>query len=198
TTKLIADGTVQSVNWDSPVAEKMVFGRMVQVLKQQEPNLRKVLVFGLGGGAMQNLISKSFPGVEIISVEIDPVMIDTAKEFFNLDQIPNHRVINDDAFRVVVEPEKFDLTIQSFDAVVIDIYCGSKYPDLGKSGNFFASIKKILHPGGLAVFNRIYLQSHQYDVDLFVKDLSEFFTDVNTTTVAGKTNSDNILIYGRA
>jgi hypothetical protein len=55
----------------------------------------------------------------------------------------------------------------------------------------------MLRDGGLVIFNRLYLESHQDDVDHFVESLGEFFKDVDTLTIAGKTNSDNILIFGR-
>ena len=195
--KLVSDGTVQSMNWDSPSVQRMVFGQVVEVLKQHEPQAKKVFVLGLAGGAMQHLIAKALPGVHIVSVEIDSAMVDVAKQFFRLDEIPNHTVLVEDACRVIVEPEKHGLTASMFDAVIVDIYCGDKYPDLGNSGNFFASLKRMLRPGGLAIFNRIYLESHQFEVDKFMNDLEEFFKDISTVTVAGKTNSDNIIIFGR-
>ncbi len=198
TTKLVSDGTVQSVNWDSPSAERMVFGQVASVIKEHAPSAQRVFVLGLAGGAMQHLISKSLPGVEIVSVEIDKVMVEIAKNYFHLDDIPNHKVIVEDACRVIVEPEKHGLTTMYFDVAVVDIYCGDKFPDLGRSGNFFASLKSMVKPGGLVIFNRIYLEDHQYEVDLFIDDLGEFFHDVDTLTIAGKTNSDNILIFGRS
>lgn len=198
TRKLVCDGTVQSINWDSPNAQKMVFGQVVEVLKEHEPQLRSIMIMGLAGGAMQHLISKAFPGVKIVSVEIDNLMVEIAKQYFNLDDIPNHIVIVEDACRVIVEPEKHEINLGDYDAIVVDIYSGDKFPDLGNSGNFFASLKRLLRPGGLAIFNRIYLDSHQDDVDSFIEDLGAFFQDVDMLTIAGKTNSDNILIFGRA
>jgi spermidine synthase len=198
TRKLISDGTVQAISWDSPNAQKMVFGQVVEILKEHEPQLHSILILGLAGGAMPHLISKAFPGVKIVSVEIDSQMVEIAKQYFNLDDIPNHSVIVEDAFRVIVEPEEHGLNLGEFDAVVVDIYSGDKFPDLGHSGNFFASLKRLLRPGGLAVFNRIYLDAHQDDVDHFTEDLSGFFQDVDMRTIAGKTNSDNVLIFGRA
>lgn len=197
TTKLVAEGTVQSVNWDSPTAGKMVFGQVVELIKENEPNAKRVLILGLAGGAMQHLLTKAIPGIEIVSVEIDKVMVEVAKNYFHLDEIPNHKIIIDDACRVIVEPEEHGLTPQYFDVAVVDIYCGDKFPDLGRSGNFFASLKRMVCPGGLVIFNRIYLEDHQYEVDMFTEDLGEFFHDIDTRTIAGKTNSDNILIFGR-
>ncbi len=197
TLKLVANGVVQSVSWDSNTAKKIVFGRMVELLKEQMPELNSILILGLAGGTMQHLISRAFPGIRIVSVEIDKVMIDIAKGFFKIDEIPNHRIICEDACRVIVEPEKYDLKLHSFQTVIVDVFCGETYPDLGNSGNFFASLKKMLMPGGLAVFNRLYLSKHQDDVNEFIENVQQFFDNVDTLTIAGRTNSDNILIYGR-
>ena len=79
----------------------------------------------------------------------------------------------------------------------MDIYVGSKYPDLGKSGNFVAAVKNMAMPGGLVVFNRMYTEDHQDEVNVFVDFIEGFFKDVKTKVTAGYTNSDNILIYGR-
>jgi len=103
----------------------------------------------------------------------------------------------DDALRVVVEPENFGISYGSFEAVFVDIYIGEKYPDLGSSGNFISAVKKMLMPGGLVIFNRMYHSTHQDDVNIFIDYVSNFFKEVKCLVVAGHTNSDNILIYGR-
>lgn len=197
TRKLRVDKATQSLNWDAPSAEKLVWGKVVQVLKEEEPKLSSVLILGLGGGTMQHLISRGFPGVKIVSVDIDPVMAEIAKKYFNVESIPNHQIIIDDACRVIVEPETYGLHVASFGAIVVDIYCGEKYPELGKSGNFISALKKMTVPGGLILFNRMYHEPHQDDVNIFMETISDFLIDVKSLIVAGHTNSDNILIYGR-
>lgn len=197
TRKLLVDKVTQSLNWDSPSAEKKVWGRVVDVLKENEPELKNILVLGLGGATMQHLISKAFPGIQITSVELDPVMVDVAKKYFDIDAIPNHKIVVADACAVIVEPEKYGLTSQSFQAIVVDIYTGEKYPELGKSGNFMSALVKMALPGGLIIFNRIYLESHQDDVNIFIESIHNFLTDVKSLIIAGVTNSDNVLIFGR-
>lgn len=197
TKKIKVDGIDQSLNHEAPSCSKLVWGKAVALLKKLEPELNNVLILGLGGGTMAHLISRQFNSPEIVSVELDPVMIDIAKRFFDIEKIPNHRIINDDALRVVVSPEEFDIQPKSFQALIVDIYVGDKYPDLGKSGNFISSLKNLVSPGGLIIFNRIYIEKHQDDVNLFCDTLEDFLLDVNTEIVAGYTNSDNVLIYGR-
>lgn len=198
TLKIKVDKIDQSISPDSPNAARLVWGKIIDVLKQNEPDLKNILILGLGGGTVQHLISKHFPKAHMVSIDIDQVMYDVAKEFFKVDQIPNHRVVIADACRVIVEPEEYELVKQSFQVVLVDIYIGSQYPDLGKSGNFVSAIKNMLVPGGLAIFNRIYTNEHQDDVNLFIDYLEQFFYDVKTFVVAGYTNSDNLLIYGRS
>jgi spermidine synthase len=197
TRKIRVSGIDQSLNWDAPSTKRLVWGRAVDVLSQNESKLRNILVLGLGGATVQHLIYKAFPEVKITSVDIDPVMKDVAEKYFDLNSIPNHRVIIADACRIIVEPEKYDLAKQSFQAVYVDIYIGSAFPELGKSGNFVAAIKSMVMPGGLVIFNRLYTKEHQDEVNLFVDFIEGFFRDVQTLVVAGYTNSDNILIYGR-
>ncbi len=195
--KIKVDKIDQSISHKSTSANRLVWGKVVEVLSENLPDLKKLLILGLGGGTMAHLISEKCGAPEITSVEIDPVMVDVAKQFFDLDTIPNHRVILADALRVVIEPEEYQLMPESFDALVVDIFQGEKYPDLGKSGNFIASLKKLTKPNGLIIFNRIYLDHHQDDVNLFIEYLGDFLRDVTCLVVAGYTNSDNVLIYGR-
>jgi spermidine synthase len=198
TRKIRVGGIYQSLNWESPACKSLVWGKAADLLKREEPELNNVMILGLGGGTMQHLISKNYEkSPYIVSVEIDSVMIDVARQYFDLDQIPNHKVINADAFAVVVDPADYDLSKNSFQALIVDIYIGEQYPDLGGSGNFIAAVRDMVVPGGLIIFNRIYINTHQEDVDSFIESISGFLHDVKSEIVAGYTNSDNILIYGR-
>lgn len=197
TRKLKVDGIEQSVNHTSESSKRLVWGRMTELLKEEEPELKNILLLGLGGGTVAHLISEKFQNVELVSVEIDQKMVDVAREYFDLDNIPNHRIIVDDALRVVVEPETYNLHPSYFQALYVDIFIGEKYPDLGSSGNFIAAVKRMVTSGGLVIFNRIYITEHQDDVNIFVDSLSNYFSKVKCVIVAGHTNSDNILICGR-
>lgn len=194
TRKLCVGNVAQSVNWDSQMASRHVWGRLVDKLYEEMPNLKSVMVLGLGGGSMQHLLSKKFPGIYITSVEIDKVVVDLAKKYFRLDDIPNHRIIIADALRVVAVPEEYGISKQSMQAVVVDIFCGEKYPELGASGNFINCLRELVIPGGLVVFNRIYFSHLQDEVNEFVDLVEGFFSDVKSVILAGRTNSDNVLI----
>ncbi len=198
TRRLIVDKITQSLNIESPLTQKQVWGRVLDVLKANVPDLNNILILGLGGATMQHIISEAYSHVHIVTVEIDPVMIDVAKKYFKLDEISNHQVIQDDACRFIVEPDRWGFNTETFGAVIVDIYVGQKYPELGKSGNFISAVRNLVIPGGLVIFNRIYTEAHQDDVNAFIESVSTFLNDVQQLVIAGNTNSDNVLIYGRA
>ena len=197
TRKIFVGNFIQSINPDSPSCSKLCWGQLVESLKKRVPEMDKVLILGMGGGTISHLISRNYPNTEIISVEYDEVMIDIAKKFFNIDSIPNHRIINDDALRVVIEPENYEISLGSLDVLIVDIFNGDKFPDLGKTGNFITAIKKLVKPGGFLVFNRIYKEEYQEDVKIFIDNLGNYIKDIESEVVAGYTNSDNIIIFGR-
>jgi len=197
TRKIFVGNFIQSINPDSPSCAKLCWGQLVESLRKRVTEMDKVLILGMGGGTIPHLISRNYPNTEIISVEYDEVMIDIAKKFFNIDSIPNHRIINDDALRVVIEPENYEISLGSLDVLIVDIFNGDKFPDLGKTGNFITAIKKLVKPGGFLVFNRIYKEEYQEDVKIFIDNLGNYIKDIESEVVAGYTNSDNIIIFGR-
>jgi len=197
TRKLIVENTLQSVNPDSPSCPKLYWGKLTSSLKERFPKIEKVLVLGMGGGTIQHLLSRLYPGIDITSVEYDKVVVDIARKYFNVDSIPNHKIINDDALRVVIEPEEYEMSPGCFDVLIVDILNGDRYPDLGKTGNFIAGIKRLVRSGGLLVFSRIYTGDYQEDVNLFIDSLENTLKEVESEVVAGYTNSDNISIFGK-
>jgi spermidine synthase len=197
TRKLVVENTIQSISSNSPSCSKLYWGQLVDSLEKRMPEINNVLILGLGGGTVAHLLSKKFPGVQITSVEYDEIMVEMAKRFFDLDSIPNHKMIVDDALRVVVEPEENDMYPGCFDVLIVDILNGDNYPDLGRTGNFIAAAKRLVKKGGLLIFNRIYTKNYQEDSNIFKDGLYDYVEDIDTEIVAGYTNSDNILIFGR-
>ncbi|RJR27461.1 methyltransferase domain-containing protein [candidate division WWE3 bacterium] len=195
TRKIRVDNIDQSISHFAPNCSRLYWGKVVDILKENKPDLSNMFILGLGGGTLVHLIHNNFPNVHITSVDIDQVMVDIAKNYFDLDSVPNHRVIVADAMRVVIEPDEFEIPEYSYDGLLVDIYIGEKFPDLGKSGNFIAALKRLIKPGGIIIFNRIYREEHQDDVNIFIDYVSEFFPSVKNLVVAGYTNSDNVLIY---
>lgn len=195
TRKLSVNGVVQSVNHDSPSGKNMYWGRAVEGYKEYFPELHNLLILGMGGGTLLHLLSQEFPGIQMTAVEYDPEMVKIAEEYFSVKDIPNTHVIVGDALKVLASPDSYNIPYYSFDSIFVDIHIGDKYPELGETGTFISGLKKVVKREGWIVFNRLYWGYHQDDVNAFIQDLHMHFGEVKSVVVAGKTNSDNVLIF---
>lgn len=81
---------------------------------------KNVLILGLGCGIAAKLISKKFPNALIIGVEIDPVMIEVGKKYFDLEKIPKLKIVCKDAKTFLGKNKK------KFDLILVDVYLGNK------------------------------------------------------------------------
>lgn len=160
---LIADGLIQSGGivasiWSKPISS----------LKTEK--VKKVLVLGLGGGTVANLIFSNWPEAEITGVELDKEIIFIGKKFFNLGKKKQLKVINADAFVFCKKQE------QKFDLIIIDLYKGSKRPSFFVKDKFLKEIRRLLGNNRIAVFN--WLKLNEKNLNSFEKNLSEIFKSV--------------------
>lgn len=72
-------------------------------LKGVNFKVTRVLILGLGGGTAAKLVTNKWPGVKIVGVEIDPVIIELAKKYFAIDKIANLEIIQAEAIGWVKE-----------------------------------------------------------------------------------------------
>jgi spermidine synthase len=112
------------------------------------PNeVRRVLMVGLGGGAISTYLARAMPELHIDTVDIDPGVIGVAREYFGLRETP--RVLfskNDGCFFVWPPPHRYDLAI-------LDAFQGASVPFHLLTREFYALLKDRLTPSGVAVFN---------------------------------------------
>lgn len=107
-------------------------------------NISDVLCVGLGVGIVPMDFARQ--GAKVDVVEINPAVVPIAKQFFGL------------------EPEKLNLTIddgrhylnrcrRSYDAVILDAFLGDSSPSHLLTREAFASVSRVLRPGGVLVIN---------------------------------------------
>lgn len=155
--QLVVGGYVQSINWDFPKVKDRVWGKIVEqasfvlnspVETGHAPSLKKeILILGLGAGTEVHLLSKQYPRSQITAVEIDPVIIQIAKNFFDVGKIPNLEIVEGDAFKFLEE------TKEIYDLIICDIYAAGEYPKEADSEEFLLNLAK---HSKTAIFNRIF------------------------------------------
>jgi spermidine synthase len=111
------------------------------------PELRKVLMIGLGGGSLSGYLARFLPHAEIDTVEVDPGVITAAKTYFGMKETARVRYLEGDG-RVFLNRHK-----ESYDLILVDAFHGGYVPFHLLTKEFYTLLKQRLAPGGAAVFN---------------------------------------------
>jgi spermidine synthase len=111
------------------------------------PALHAILEIGFGGGRTSWYLHRTLPQVAVTTVELDPAVIDIAKQYFGIKEERNFHVQNDDG-RLFLTKSK-----QHYDIIMLDAYRGPFVPFHLLTREFYAVVKQHLAPGGVIVQN---------------------------------------------
>ncbi len=81
-----------------------------------------MLIVGLGGGSIPKKVQKEFPAMEIDAVEIDPEVIQIAKNHFNVRESNNLRIHAQDGRLFLTR------TPHQYDIIMLDAYFTDAMP----------------------------------------------------------------------
>jgi spermidine synthase len=116
-------------------------------------NIQRVLMVGLGGGSTQMAFEHYYTNTVIDSVEIDPVVVRVAKQFFRYRESPRQRIFTEDG-RLFLRR-----TTNTYDLIILDAYTqgryGSSIPQHLATKEFFEIVKKRLSTNGVVAYNVI-------------------------------------------
>lgn len=172
--KLLVNGSVQSGRYIQSLWKKAfhVFGVSGSL------KWNNILVLGVGGGTVIELLHNQFPNARITGVDIDPVIIDIAKKYFLTGDIAYIHFISADAKKFVEQAKS------PYDCIVIDISIGNAVPDFVKTKSFINTCKEHLSPKGAVCIN--YLQDREYGKksEEFNTVLRSIFSDVHDFRIA--------------
>lgn len=136
--------------------QKLVFNytRMSMIGLIANPNPKKVLIIGLGGGSLINAIHHIAPEAHITSVEIDEAVVRIAKKYFDVRENEWHNMVTKDA-RVFVKRAllKKKRGGGSYDMVVLDAFNGDYIPEHLMTYEFLSEVKGILSDDGIIIAN---------------------------------------------
>jgi len=113
-------------------------------------NPKNVLIIGLGGGTLSNMIHELYPSAHIENVEIDPAVIKVARDYFNFIETDNVTAKVQDG-RIFIK--RAALKNQQFDWIILDAFNGDYIPEHLLTKEFFEEIKSVLAEGGIVAAN---------------------------------------------
>jgi spermidine synthase len=149
------DEAVQSrINLSAPHTLVSPYARGMFGSYLYQPNPQRVLIVGLGGGAMVRFLTHHEPKVRIDAVEIDPAVVRLADQFFGVRAGGNVRVHTADAVRFI------ESTTDRYDLILMDAFLRPSgetdlvgVPTRLKTQEFLRRLKATLNPGGVVAFN---------------------------------------------
>ena len=146
---------VQSrINLSAPHTLVAPYARAMFASYLYQPHPRRVLIVGLGGGAMVRFLTHHEPQVHIDAVEIDPAVVRLADQYFGVRSGGNVRVHTADAVMFV------ESTTDRYDLILMDAFLRPSsdtdttgVPTRLKTLAFLGRLKQALAPGGVVAFN---------------------------------------------
>lgn len=109
---------------------------------------KNILVLGVAGGSViKTLVDEIKFAGKITGVEIDSTMIEIANDYFKLNEIPNLKIVIDDAFEFVLK------TKEAYDLIIIDIFQDTSMPAFLFQDFFINRINFLLNVNGFILFN---------------------------------------------
>jgi spermidine synthase len=119
-----------------------------------QPDQKKVLIVGLGGGSMVHFLQKHDPQCEVDAVEIDPVVVQLAERYFALKRSRNVRLLVADAFDYFAKNEtKYDVIYMDAFLKPSESTDGTGVPLRLRTLDFYKQLQSRLNDGGSVVFN---------------------------------------------
>lgn len=159
--RLDSDGLTQSGS-----VMVWIWSQGIHHLLPKDYQPESILLLGLGGGSALFWLRKHYSKAALTAIEIDPIMIDIAKEHFKIGKIKNLKIINTDAVDFIKK------TKEKYSLILMDCYKGFKTPPGFEDIRVLQKMKKV---GETVLLNRLYWDQHKIATDDFVAKLSPHF-----------------------
>ena len=149
--------TCQSL--DHPEQFVFPYTRMMMGALYLNPQPRKILMIGLGGGVLPTALAQVLPETAIDIVELDPAVVNVARRFFQFSPGPNLRVIEEDGRVFVKRAGQSD---QRYDLILLDAFDHEYIPEHLLTQEFLREVKYLLTADGVLAANT-FSSSRLYD-----------------------------------
>jgi spermidine synthase len=146
---------------------------------------KRVLVVGLGGGTIPSFLRKHYPGMVIDAVDIDPDVVDVAKQFFGFREDATMHAYVDDG-RQFIEKCK-----APYDIIFLDAYGSEDIPYHMATKEFLEAVRRAIAPNGVVAGNIFWAADNRLHDDM-VRTYQEVFGSVNI--VATKYGPNEIVL----
>jgi spermidine synthase len=164
---MFSDIDIQSrMSVERPDELQFEYTRLMMGVLLFQPQPKRMLMVGLGGGSLAKFCYKHLPDAHITVVEINPHVIALRQSFHIPDDDARFQVLQMDAADFMAQ------TDQNFDVVLVDGFDPQGQPEQLCSPQFYSDCRRVLHVGGVVVVNLHRLSAYR---DVYVDRLDAAF-----------------------
>lgn len=116
-----------------------------QAQKRQPP--QEVLVVGLGGASLSNALAYEYPAAKVTSIELEPAVVEAARQYFFYKESETVVTIVDDARHFL------ETSDGRYDLIYLDAFAGLEVPETLRTVEFARLLDDHLKPGGAVIAN---------------------------------------------
>ncbi len=136
-----------SMYLDDPFETDFAYPAYFHIALALVPDAVRTLAVGLGCGMVVKRMWRDYPEMRIDAVEIDPDVVDVARELFALPEDERIRVfIGEGRSFIEASPETWDI-------IIVDAYDDDRIPRQLITEEFLQVARDHLSPGGVIVYN---------------------------------------------
>lgn len=166
---LFTDGLMQNQFMPGNVSSTLYTYALEQLAMAAANQPRSALVLGIGAGVIPQNFSDR--GLEVHAVDINPKIVDIAREYMEFD--PEYMTLSYEDARMAVRNCK-----TGYDIVAVDLFRGDGIPEHLVTREFFADIQNCLNDGGVMVMNS-FMNLHEPAAEYaLVKTIGSVFGEV--------------------
>jgi spermidine synthase len=147
------NATESRISLDDPLQGHFEYTEYFHMPWLWNDRIKTVLMLGLGGGSIQRSYQHYYPQVQCQTVELDPKVVEVAKDYF--------QVKESEALKIAVEDGRVFLrrVQEKYDVILLDAYTANRYgsfiPYSLATKEFFSLTKEHLTENGVLAYNVI-------------------------------------------
>jgi spermidine synthase len=167
-----------------------LFDSLFYKINIQQRDFTNVLVLGMGAGSVISLLTEKYGReCKITAIEKDGVVIELAKNYFDIERFGSLTVINDDASKFVSE------TKETFDLIIVDLFIDMEVPKQFSSIEFISNLKRIATTNCCVIYNKITNKlAHKKELEVLFLEFGKIFPSSEIYKVVGNA-TENSFIY---
>ncbi|WP_224365573.1 spermidine synthase [Hyalangium versicolor] len=154
---------------------------LVPSMARQAPRAPRVLLLGLGAGTSARGLLETYPGAQVVGVELDPEVVRLARAHFALpDEVEVHV---GDARAFLARDTRH------YDTIVVDAFRFPYVPFHLTTREFMEEVQAHLAPGGVACFNIGRYRQERAVVDAVAATMAAVFPEVRAADAHNRSNT---------